>query len=286
MPKKYHIRDLEEITGIKAHTIRMWEKRYNLIEPDRSETNIRYYDESTFKKFLLIIKLYRSGMKISEISKLSSSQIQEKVLFLQPPHIDFETWVSDLLLCLTNFDNYTFEKIINESIFSFSLDRTITDFLIPFIHKIDTLWRGESITDAQKQFAFDYLKKHLYNISYAITKNYPRGENRILLFSDNDEVNYFIMLYADICLRKRNYDILFLSGITNIQQFFEHFENFNVERIIAVAPVSQDRLDKLVHYIKITPEKSFFVIDLNYVLDIDFPNLLLINNLEELENEI
>ena len=80
MSKKYHIRDLEEATGIKAHTIRIWEKRYNIIQPERSETNIRYYDEATFKKFLLITSLYRSNTaKISEISKLSIEEI-EKIL--------------------------------------------------------------------------------------------------------------------------------------------------------------------------------------------------------------
>jgi len=81
MQKKYHIHDLEDITGIKAHTIRMWEKRYNIIKPDRSNTNIRYYDEATFKKFLLISQLYHNNIKISDISRLNIEQLKEKALF-------------------------------------------------------------------------------------------------------------------------------------------------------------------------------------------------------------
>ena len=287
MAKKYHIRDLEEATGIKAHTIRIWEKRYNIIQPDRSETNIRYYDEATFKKFLLISSLYHSNSaKISEISKLSIEEIQEKVMILNPPEIVFETWISDLLLTITEFNNYKFERIIQESVFSFDLERAISDFIFPFLHKIDTLWKGESILLTHKQFAFENIKKFLYNASYAIAKNYQVGEKKIILLTDNDEINSFTLMYADIVLRKRNYDIIFLNQIDDFSLFLENIEDFNTNRILTIASQNPDKRNKLINQIKKHKKTTFYLIDTKFTLDIDLSNLVLINNLDELEHEI
>lgn len=286
MPKKYHIRDLEEVTGIKAHTIRIWEKRYNLIEPERSETNIRYYDEATFKKFLLITKLYYSDVKISDISKLSLEEMQEKVTFLHPVEAEFETWATDLLLAVINFDNFQFEKILKDSSFSFNLDKTFSLFLIPFVHKIETLWNSNSITLLHKQFAFENIKRFLYNISYSVVTNYPKGENRIVLVADNEEFNAFILLYADIVLRKKNYDVIFLNKIDDLRLFFDDIADFNVFKAITVASQNPEKAEKVIKNIKKHKKVLFYLIDLKFYFDLDFKNLILINNLEELESEL
>ena len=287
MSKKYHIRDLEETTGIKAHTIRMWEKRYNIIEPDRSKTNIRYYDESTFKKFLLITSLYRSStIKISEISKLSLKEIEDKVLVLNPPEVDFENWVTELLSKVINFDNFQFEKILIESIFSFNLDRTLSDLIFPFLHKIDTLWKGGSVTLNHKKFAFENVKRFLYNASYSVTKNYPIGDKKIILFSDKDEINSFLIMFADIVLRKHNYDSIFLNQIEDFSLLFEHIDSIDSKKIVTVAPSNPTKREKLINQIKKLKNHTFYLIDTKYTLDIELPNLAIINNLEELEAEI
>ncbi|MBN2892289.1 MAG: MerR family transcriptional regulator [Bacteroidales bacterium] len=286
MAKSYHIRDLEEVTGIKAHTIRMWEKRYNLIEPERSETNIRYYDEATFKKFLLITRLYYSDVKISEISRLTIDEIQEKVLLLHPTEVNFESWSSDLLLTVIKFDNFLFEKTLKDSIFSFNLDRTIYDFIIPFVHKIDTLWKTEAISIIHKKFAFENIKRFFYNISYSITTNYPKGENKIILITDDEELNTFALLYADIVLRRKNYEIIFLNNISDLDHFFEYFETFETNKILAMSSISPEKQSTLMKFVKKMPKTTFYIIDLKFSLDEEHNNMILINNLEELDSEI
>ncbi|MEA3451635.1 MAG: MerR family transcriptional regulator, partial [Bacteroidota bacterium] len=150
MKKTYHIRDLEEITGIKAHTIRMWEKRYNLIKPERSETNIRYYDEASFKKFLLIAQLYHNNFRISEISKLSLTDLKEKALLLNSPTEEYEVWDLELFESIINFDSNSFNSIIRNAIFSLDLNKVIIFILFPFLHKIDILWKSNSISTLNK----------------------------------------------------------------------------------------------------------------------------------------
>ena len=287
MSKNYHIRDLEETTGIKAHTIRMWEKRYNLIKPERSETNIRYYDEKTFKKFLLITSLYRSSdLKISEISKLSIKEIEEKVLILNPPEVDFENWVTELLTSVINFDNFRFERILIECIFSFSLDKTLADLLFPFLHKIDTLWKGGSILFSHKQFAFENVKRFLYNTSFSVMKKYPSGKKKIILFSDENEINSFKLMFADIILRKHNYNTIFLNKFNDFSLFFKNIESIKSKKILTIASPNPDKLKNLINQIKKFKKTTFYLIDTDYTLDIELPNLILINNLEELELEI
>ncbi len=286
MQQKYQIRDLEKITGIKAHTIRMWEKRYDLIKPSRTETNIRYYDENTLKKFLLITKLYHSGLKISDISKLSIEELKEKVLLLNPIEVTFDSWLSELFSSIVNFDNYEFERIIRDSIFSFNLDKTVTDFLLPFANRIDTLWKASSITQEHKLFVFENIKQLLHNIAYSVYRNFTKGEKKIVLFTDNNEINYFILLYAKIILTRNNYNVIFLNNVENLNSFFNNIKSYNSNRFLLAVPQNREKAERTINFIKTNTKQLFYLIDLNYHFDIEAKNIILINNLDELEAEI
>jgi DNA-binding transcriptional MerR regulator len=108
----YNINDLEKLTGIKAHTIRIWEKRYNLLEPERTESNIRYYTANDLKRLLNISILNKNGLKISRISELKPDEISEKVIELTTRSGDVEDQVQALIMAMFHFNLPRFEKLL------------------------------------------------------------------------------------------------------------------------------------------------------------------------------
>jgi len=286
MSKSYHIRDLEEVSGIKAHTIRIWEKRYNLIEPQRTDTNIRYYDETTYKKFLLVTILYRNNFKISEISKFSLKEIEEKVLMLNNSSEDSELWTSEMMLTITNFDSTAFNYILYDAIFSLNTNKTILLILFPFLHKIDTLWKMDSITLLQKQFAFECGKSFLNKVIVSTTRHYPKGDKKIVLLCDDQDINILSLLYTKYVMNKANYKVIFLEKIMEQEYFFDNILSLNSDKIFTIASLNQDKNELFIENIKKFPRITFYILDVNYTVDIQLTNLILINNLEEIEDEI
>lgn len=286
MKKTYHIRDLEDISGIKAHTIRMWEKRYNLIKPKRSETNIRYYDEKSFKKFLLITQLYHNNVKISEISKLSLDSLKEKALILNRSSEEYEAWDLELFESIIKFDSNSFKNIIRDAIFSLDLNKVIIFILFPLLHKIDVLWKSDSITSLNRDFAFEEVRQLLFSIKNALNKYSIKNGKKIILLSDNNEMNIFSILFAETIVNKLNYNSLFFGNIDSLDYFLNNIENLPSKKIITVAPMNKQKLKLLVEFIKNNKTYTLFIIDTNYLLDIEEKNAILINTLEDLEDEI
>ncbi len=286
MKKSYHIRDLEEITGIKAHTIRMWEKRYNLIKPQRSDTNIRYYDETTFKKFLLISQLYHNNFKISDISKLSLNQLKEKALLLNKSNEEYEAWDLELFESSINFNTQTFEKTIRDALFSLDLNKVIIFILFPFLHKIDILWKSNAISTLNKHFAFESVSNFLSSVKNAILKYSTKNTKKIILYCDSNEMNIFTILFAEIIINKLNYNSLLFKNIDDTEFFLKNIDTLPSKRIITVAPMNKQKLKLLVNFITNNKSYTFYIIDTNYLLNIEEKNAILINTLEDLEDEI
>lgn len=286
MQKKYHIRDLEEITGIKAHTIRMWEKRYNIINPDRSDTNIRYYDEASFKKFLLISQLYHNNIKISDISRLNIEQLKEKALLLNRSTEEYEAWDLELFESIINFDAKRFDNTIRDALFILDLNKLIVFLLFPFLHKIDVFWKSNTITELNKEFAFQTAKQFLFSVTNAISKYSLKNGRKIILFSDNNEMNIFPLLYAEIIINKLNFESISFKNINSLEYFFQNIENLPSKRVVTVAPMNKQKLDIIVDFIRQNKSYTFFIIDTNYLLNIEEKNAILINTLEDLEDEI
>jgi len=286
MPKKYHIRELEEVTGIKVHTIRMWEKRYNLITPERSDTNIRYYNETTFKKFLLIVQLYYNGVRISDIAKFSLKELQEKSIMTHKTKGEYEAWENELLESIVNFNNKLFDSIVRDAIFAFDLNKTVIFILIPFFKKIDIYWKANSLTFLHRQFAFEKVFKILYFAISAVDRYTIPNNKRVVLFSNSDDVNQLMLLYTELVLKRMNLSTILLKNITEHEVIFDEIATINTRNVFTVAPLNKKEQTKLIEKIKNNPSINFFIIDTNYVLDYNIKNLIIINNLEEVEEEI
>ncbi len=161
---QYSISDLAHYSGIKSHTIRIWEKRYNLLCPQRSGTNIRGYTSDELRKLLNINSLLQAGWKISKISELSTEQIDSQVraiLNQQLIHQNSDFLIYELMVHMLNFDEIRFTAIFQQAVEHFGLKKTILEIIYPFLKKIGTLWQVNDISPAQEHFASAIIRRKL-----------------------------------------------------------------------------------------------------------------------------
>src|SRR4029078_5656384 len=133
---KFTIKDLENLSGIKAHTIRIWEQRYQFLKPSRTVTNIRYYSNEELKKILNIALLNKYGFKISHIDKMCEEEGREKILSLTHLEAMQDRIVNELIQCMVDLDMDKLEDILDNYIKSKGIERTITQIIFPFLDRI------------------------------------------------------------------------------------------------------------------------------------------------------
>ena len=150
---RYSIKDLENFTQIKAHTIRIWEQRYGLLEPKRTDTNIRYYSEDDLKKILNINLLYNSGYKISKIALLSEEEIiEEAKSFILVTETDKQSEIDAITMLILDFNGSAIKKALGVELAKTKLDNMYEDIVIPLLNKIGQLWQVNSINIIHERY--------------------------------------------------------------------------------------------------------------------------------------
>ena len=157
----FTIKDLENLSGIKAHTIRIWEQRYQFLKPNRTGTNIRYYSNDELKKVMNIALLNKFGFKISHIDKMSEVEVREKILSLTQLQAQQERIVHELIECMVDLDVDKLEDILDNYIQARGIERTITQIIFPFMEKIGVLWVTNHINPAQEHLVSNIIRQKL-----------------------------------------------------------------------------------------------------------------------------
>jgi len=217
----YTINDLERITGIKAHTIRIWEKRYNLLEPKRTKTNIRYYTSDDLRKLLNIVTLNKNGLKISFIARLKDDEISEKVIEYTTRKSDVEDQVQALTMAMFNLDIMKIEKLISVSFINRGFENTYTDIIKPFIEKIRLLWQTGTISIVQLNFAQNVIKQKLFTAIDGILPVYKDKSKRCVLFLPERETDELDLLYVYYLLKKNHYYVTYLGCSIDFESLTE-----------------------------------------------------------------
>lgn len=188
----YSIKDLEKLSGVKAHTIRIWEKRYNIIEPKRTPNNIRYYLDEDLRLILNIALLNRNGIKISKIAKMDPSEIQKKVAEVADIDESFEGQLDSLTISLIDLDEEKFLKLINKNIEERGFVKTMLDVIYPFLDKLAIMWISGSIKTIHERFVSNVIKrKCVVEIDQIRSR---RGET-FLIFLPEGEMNELSLLF-------------------------------------------------------------------------------------------
>lgn len=207
----YSIKDLEKLSGIKAHTLRVWEQRYGIIEPSRTKTNIRYYRDEDLKFILNVALLNKNGIKISKIAKMSKYEIAEKVAAISEINFEYATQLDALTISMIEMDEYKFDRIVSTNIQQLGFERTMLEIIYPFLDKLSVLWLTGSINPVQENF-MSYLIRQ--KIIVAIDKEpliSGSGTYKFLIYLPEGEKQELSMLFMHYLLKSRRNHVVYIG---------------------------------------------------------------------------
>lgn len=207
----YSIGDLEKLCGIKAHTIRVWEQRYRIVEPRRTNTNIRYYEDNDLKHLLNVALLNKNGFKISKIAKMSESEITKQVTAISDINFEHDTQLDALTISMIEMDEYKFDRIISTNIRQLGFEKTMLEVIYPFLEKLSVLWMTGSINPVQEHFISYLIRQKL--IVAIDQEPFPRGPNvkKFLAYLPEGESQELSLLFMQYLLKSRNHQVVYLG---------------------------------------------------------------------------
>ncbi|MBN2682826.1 MAG: MerR family transcriptional regulator [Bacteroidales bacterium] len=211
----YSIKDLEEISGIKAHTLRIWEKRYNILSPERTNTNIRYYSDSDLKKLLNISILCSYGYKISQIAWFSEEEMREKILKQTKTELESSA-IESLIISMVDFDIDGFEEKMTELENKLGFEKMITELIYPFFTKVGVLWQTGVINPAQEHFVSNIIKKKFFSAIDKLVEPKKYKKTYILFLPENEQ-HELGLLFAYYLLKKNAHKVIYLGQSVPIE---------------------------------------------------------------------
>jgi MerR family transcriptional regulator, light-induced transcriptional regulator len=212
----YSIRDLEQLTGIKKHTIRIWEQRYNLITPKRTDTNIRYYTVDELRLLFNIALLNRNGYKINKLAKMTRDEITGVVDHISKRNDGSSSKIDALTLAMLNLDERSFEEIFSISIEEIGFEHTMATLIYPLLENLKALWITRSINPAHEKFITHLIQRKLLRaIDEAhLPENY--NSQIFFLFLPEEEAQELTLLFVYYLLRQRGFRVIYLGGQTSL----------------------------------------------------------------------
>ncbi|MEN9696949.1 MAG: hypothetical protein RLZ56_370 [Bacteroidota bacterium] len=207
----YTIKDLEQISGIKAHTIRIWEQRYHFLQPQRTETNIRSYSADELKVILNVSLLNKYGYKISHIDKMSQADIEQKIMGLNQLDAEKERLVNGLIKDMVSLNMFSFEKQLDIYIAQKGIDKAITDIIFSFLERVGVLWTTNHINPAQEHLASNIIRQKII-LGIERLPHLQQSLKRIVLFMPEGEYHEVGLLYVHFLLKQKGYSIDYLGA--------------------------------------------------------------------------
>ena len=245
----FTIKDLENISGIKAHTIRIWEKRYNLLIPKRTDTNIRFYDSASLKKLLNIVLLNKNNYKISKIAKMNYDEIVLKARELAHTDLIEDEAINAFKLAMFQFDKVLFHKTYNELSQKKTFREIFKDIFIPFLQQIGLLWHTDTLLPAHEHFISNLITQKIQINTEKLELNPIKTDTTYVLFLPENEVHELGLLYLNYELVLRGNQTIYLGQslpLNNLGYFFKSNENICFITSMTVKPYD----DKLEDYFK------------------------------------
>lgn len=207
----YSIRELEHLSGIKAHTIRIWEQRYGILSPKRTDTNIRYYDDADLKIILNVSLLNDKGFKISKIAKMSAPEIAEEILQLSENSSDNQVQINALVLATIEMNEVKFDGSLNKMIRQLGFEQAMLKIIYPFLNKIGILWQTDNICPAHEHFVSNIIRQKIIVAIDGQNLQNPNEAKRFLLFLPEGELHELALLFMHYLLRARHHHVMYLG---------------------------------------------------------------------------
>ncbi|MBP4138813.1 MerR family transcriptional regulator [Flavobacterium geliluteum] len=251
----FSIKDLENLSGIKAHTIRIWEKRYNILEPMRTDTNIRLYNLKNLQKLLNITLLHQYGYKISKIATYSEEKIQQLIREIISKKNSQNFAINSFKMAMMNFDQEiffnTFDWLISEKTFK----EVFKDHFLPLLKELGLLWQSETITPANEHFMSHLIKQKIIIHTESLQILKPTKTDKVFVLSlPLNEIHEIGLLYLQYEILLQGYKTVYLGEsmpIENLEDLTKHFENITFVSFMTIQP---DR-NIINQYVKTMEEK-------------------------------
>lgn len=214
---RFSIKDIENLTGIKAHTLRIWEQRHGIIKPKRTDTNIRYYDAYDLKQALRVSLLNKYGYKISRIRKMDDTEISDAISEQTSNEFKLEYQVNILLTATIDMDAATFEHHINEYIKNYGVEQTVEELIFKFLEKIGIMWMTNRVLPAQEHISSHIIEKKLLLATEQLKTEFTSNK-QVLLYLPEGEIHEIALLYVNYLLRKKGIQTIYLGPNSPIDQ--------------------------------------------------------------------
>lgn len=209
---RYSIRDLEKISGVKAHTIRIWEKRYKVVSPNRTDTNIRYYSDSDLKRILNISILTNCGYRISAVAKFSDEELKAKVAEVTSNLNISDQSVESLVMAMLDLNEAQFEKTLNKAVMKYGFEETFRKTIYPFLQKVGILWQTGTITSVHEHFISALIKQKLIVAINNLDNPLESGAVTFVMFLPQNEHHEIGLLYYYYLIKKKGHKVIYLGA--------------------------------------------------------------------------
>lgn len=286
----FSVKDLENLSGIKAHTIRIWEKRYDLFSPNRDENNVRSYDSNDLKRILNIAFLNNFGYKISKIAKLSDSEIVDLAQKIYSDKTESSFAISKLKLAMFNFDAKLFHETYDKLLESKEFEAIFYEVFIPLLDEIGFLWQTETLTPIHEHFISSLIRQKLFSEIENAQKNVNvNSEEVFVLFLPMGEIHEIGIILVNYLLLKKGKQVIYLGEnvpTEELKHVLNHFDKITFVSYFTVQPETEKLVDYLNHFKSeiLTRDSDRFCVLGKQVLDFKSPvkNIFTYNGIQNL----
>jgi len=287
----YSIKDLERISGVKAHTIRIWEKRHGIVTPKRTESNIRYYCDTEVKKLMNISILLNHGYKISKLAGLDPEELSRKVLEVSMISNGHDSQIENLVVAMIEMDEAKVEKLVNQSIIKEGFEHTVYKLLYPFFERIGVLWQAGSINPAHEHFISNLVKQKMYVAIDSIPAPTGTDVKKFLLFLPEWDLHDLGLLVYNYILKSRGYKVVYLGPSVPEEDIYSVSDFLQPDYFLTSFSNAVEK-DKIENYLNRLadryPEKTMFItgyqtLEMTCVLP---ANIKLINSAMQFSSDI
>jgi MerR family transcriptional regulator, light-induced transcriptional regulator len=208
---QFSIKDIENLTGIKSHTLRIWEQRYGIPHPKRTSTNIRYYDDNDLKLLLNVSMLNRQGHKISHLTRMDQAELERLALSYSESTSDTTVQVDALMNAMFNLDELAFEKVLSTNLLKFGIEYTMTELFFPFMKRLGMLWQTGGVSPSFEHFMSNLIRQKLIVAIDSKSGIVKENAKSFILFLPETEIHELGLLFANYLLKSRGHRTLYLG---------------------------------------------------------------------------
>jgi len=236
---QFSIKDMEVLSGVKAHTIRMWEQRFLMFEPRRTPGNIRYYNDSDLKKLLNLSFLTQQGYKVSVLARMSEEELSRRVVDLSLTCTGVESRIQSLTMHMLQLNELGFTQLLSVFIKESGLERVMLDIVFPFFRAIGFMWQTGTITPAHEHFITHLIRQKLIVSIDQMDYVQQEAAKKYLLFLPEGEFHELGLLFAHYVIRSRGHETIYLGANVPYADLKTVYSTYKPQSILCILTSAQ-----------------------------------------------